>query len=122
MKLNAYTIFDSASGLYMRPFYTQSDGEAKRSFADISMDAEHPIGKHPEDYSLHRIGVFDDNTAKYVQEKNECLVTALESLAATRKIEPAALAAVEKAKKINGENEIPMSNEEILETIADAIK
>ncbi len=85
MKLNAYSIFDSASGLYMRPFFNGSDGEAKRAFGDIAMDAEHPIGMHPEDYSLHRIGIFDDNTAKIIPELNECLITALESVSLTRK-------------------------------------
>jgi len=80
MKLNAYAIFDSASGLYQRPIFAQSDGEVLRSFADVAADESHPIGKHPEDYSLHRIGVFDDNTAKYQPEKNECLTTALEIL------------------------------------------
>lgn len=84
MKLNAYTIFDSASGLYNRPFFNGSDGEAKRAFADISMDATHPIGQHPEDYSLHRIGIFDDNNAKLTPEKNECLITSLEAISETR--------------------------------------
>jgi len=86
MKLNIYSIFDSASGLYSRPFFTQSDAEAMRSFEDIATDAEHPIGKHPEDYSLHRIGIFDDNNGKLQNEENECLETALETISKTRKI------------------------------------
>ncbi len=85
MKLNSYSIFDSASGLYMRPYFTGSDAEAIRSFGDIAQDKTHPIGMHPEDYSLHRIGVFDDNNAKYKAEKNECLTTALEIISARRK-------------------------------------
>ncbi len=87
MKHNIYTIFDLASGLYSRPFFTQSDPEAMRSFADIAEDADHPIGKHPEDYSLFRIGIFDDTRAKLENEDNECLVTALETLAQSRKID-----------------------------------
>ena len=55
MRLNVYTIFDSASSAYMRPFFMSSDGQALRSFTDISQDAEHEVGKHPEDYSLFRI-------------------------------------------------------------------
>ena len=62
MNLNIYTIFDTASGTYMRPFFTQADGQAVRSFKDISCDAEHEIGQHPEDYSLWRIGLYDDNS------------------------------------------------------------
>jgi len=84
MKLNIYSIFDTASGLYSRPFFTPSDAEAIRSFTDISMDAEHPIGKHPEDYTLYRIGLFDDTTGLLTNEENEALCTALERIAASR--------------------------------------
>lgn len=86
MKLNVYTIFDSASGMYMRPFFMQSDGQAMRSFKDIASDADHEIGKHPEDYSLHRIGVYDDNNAKLIPEDRECLATALEIIAQTQRV------------------------------------
>ena len=64
MKLNAYTIYDVASGVYMRPFFSQADGQAIRGFKDIATDADHEIGKHPEDYKLFRIGAFNDNTGK----------------------------------------------------------
>ncbi len=86
MKLNIYSIFDQASGLYSRPFFTQSDPEAMRSFTDIATDADHPIGKHPEDYSLYRLGTFDDNKGNMINEDNECLVTALETISSTRKV------------------------------------
>ncbi len=84
MKLNIYSIFDTASGLYSRPFFTLSDAEAIRSFSDITQDAEHPIGKHPEDYTLFRLGVFDDTTGLLNNEANESLCTALERVAATK--------------------------------------
>ncbi len=84
MKQNIYSIYDTASGLYSRPFFTLSDAEAIRSFTDICTDAEHPIGKHPEDYTLLRIGIFDDLTALLNNEANESLCTALERIAATR--------------------------------------
>jgi len=102
MKLNIYSIFDSASGLYSRPFFTQSDAEAMRSFTDIATDADHPIGKHPEDYSLHRLGTFDDTKAKLTDEDNECLVTALETISSTRKVhQPAQLDLVEEIENDN---------------------
>ncbi len=87
MKLNIYTIFDNASGAYMRPFFLHSDGQAVRSFKDIASDAEHEVGKHPEDYSLHRIGVYDDSKAALIPEDRECLVTALEVLAQTKRVD-----------------------------------
>ncbi len=78
MKLNAYTIYDVASGIYMRPFFSQADGQATRSFKDISTDADHEIGKHPEDYTLYRIGSFNDTTGKMEGETLEKLATGLE--------------------------------------------
>lgn len=84
MRLNVYTIFDSASQAYMRPFFMQSDGQALRSFTDIAQDAEHEIGKHPEDYSLYRIGTYDDQKGVLHAEDKSCLATAEEVVAASR--------------------------------------
>lgn len=94
MKLTIYSVYDTAAGLYSRPFFTQTDAEARRSFNDIAMDAEHPIGKHPEDYSLFRIGIFDDNTGLLSNEANECLCTGLEMVAASRNIQRDTLEAI----------------------------
>ncbi len=88
MKLINYSIYDTASGLYSRPFFSQSDGEARRLFNDLATDAEHPVGKHPEDYSLFRTGQFDDEKGKFTDEDNECLCTGLEAVASTRNINP----------------------------------
>ena len=63
-----YTIFDTASGRYERPFAGMSDAQAIRSFGDICRDTKHPYGMHPEDYMLYRIGTFDDNTSEVVPE------------------------------------------------------
>ncbi len=86
MKLNIYSIYDTASGLYSRPFFTQSDGEATRSFTDIATDAEHPIGKHPADYTLFRLGIFDDTTGKLTDEENSSMTNALECISNSRNV------------------------------------
>ncbi len=86
MKLHAYTIYDVASGIYMRPFFSQADGLAIRGFTDISTDAEHEIGKHPEDYTLYRMGSFNDTTGKLEGEQLEKITTALECVTTTRQI------------------------------------
>lgn len=84
MRLNFYSIYDVASQAYMRPFLMQSDGQALRTFTDIATDKEHEIGKHPEDYSLHRVGTFDERKGKINGEIPECLATALEVVASSR--------------------------------------
>ena len=87
MRMNVYSIFDVASGSYMRPWFVQADGQALRAFADLCMDADHEVGKHPEDYSLFRIGRYDDNKGQLVGENPECLATALEMVAASRRVD-----------------------------------
>ncbi len=97
MKLNIYSIYDTASGLYSRPIFSQSDGEAKRSFQDLAIDAEHPVGKHPEDYSIFRLGIFDDIKGHFANEDNECLSTGLEAVAQSRNVDPIKMSEFNKA-------------------------
>ncbi len=87
MKLNTYSIFDTASGLYSRPFFTQADGEAIRHFSDIACNAEHPVGMHPADYTLFRLGIFDDVTGQLTNEDNSSLTNGLECVAKSRNVE-----------------------------------
>ena len=86
MKLNVYSIYDTAAAAYMRPFYLQADAQAMRAFTDLATDADHQVGQHPEDYFLVRIGVFDDATGKLVPEDVESLATGLEVVAASRNL------------------------------------
>lgn len=65
MKLFIYATYDSKAQVYSQPFYMQSRGAAIRSFTDISKDSAHPIGKHPEDYSLFELGFYDDSNASF---------------------------------------------------------
>lgn len=60
--LGVYTIRDSAAEAFMRPFFAQGKGSAIRSFQDLCNDPEHPVGQHPEDYSLFEVGSFDEVT------------------------------------------------------------
>lgn len=91
MKQNIYSIYDTAAAAYMRPFFCGSDNEAKRMFSDIATDADHVIGKHAEDYSLCRLGIFDDGNGDLNNEAVEVIITGLEAVAAARKIAPGSL-------------------------------
>lgn len=81
MKVFVYSVLDRASGFYDRPFVARSDQEAVRSFGDIARDEKHPIGQHPDDYTLMRLGVFDDNTGAIEPQVPEKLFNAAEMLA-----------------------------------------
>ena len=106
MKLNIYSIFDVKTGAYMRPFFLQSDGQAMRMFSDIAIDKDHDVGKHPEDYTLVRIGAFNDVKGELVPEMVESLCTALEMVAQAQKIAPGSL----KEAQINGELDYEVSD------------
>ena len=78
MRTNAYAIFDRASGAYSQPFFLPSDGAARRSFGDSANNTELNVGMHPEDYTLFRIGRYDDATGELAQEVPEKIVGAWE--------------------------------------------
>ena len=103
MKLQAYTIYDVASGTYMRPFYSEADGQAIRGFKDIATDKDHEVGKHPEDYTLYRIGDFNTTTGKMTGEDLEKLATGLEMVAQDRQPRQADLKLATE-QQANGQN------------------
>ena len=91
MKLNAYTIYDVASGIHMRPFFGPADGQAIRQFKDIATDADHEIGKHPEDYTLLRIGTFNERDGTLTPETPEKLISGLQCVSMDRNPDQAKL-------------------------------
>lgn len=87
MRHNIYTIYDAAAQAHMRPFFLPSDGQAIRAFSDLALDAEHEVGRHPEDYSLCRIGTFNDNDATIATEPTEVLTTGIKVVAESRQVD-----------------------------------
>lgn len=61
MKMLLASIYDKKACIYGKPFYPVTKADAIRAFGDIAVDSNHPVGKHPEDYDLFVLGVFDDN-------------------------------------------------------------
>jgi len=80
------SIFDSAAAMYQRPFTAKSYGEVTRSFQDVCLDADHEIGKHPEDYTLYSLGTFNDGTGEIIGMPPEKIATALELVALARNV------------------------------------
>ncbi len=81
MKVQCYAIFDTCSGIYEKPFFSTTDDLVKREFQDVAIAADHPISKHPEHYSLWRLGIFNNENGDIHNEQNECLWTAIEAIA-----------------------------------------
>ncbi|WNK12916.1 MAG: nonstructural protein [Microvirus sp.] len=66
MRVIVYSVFDSKTKAFTRPFMMANNETALRMFDDVVNDNEHPISKHPEDYTLYRIAEYDDLTAEYI--------------------------------------------------------
>ncbi len=86
MKVQCYAIFDTCSGIYEKPFFSTADALVKREFQDVATAADHPMAKHPEHYSLWRLGIFNNQTGKIQDEANECLCTALEAISQSQSV------------------------------------
>lgn len=70
MKKVFYAVYDRKSELYSAPFLEIKDGTAIRAIQDtVIKSPDHPFAKHPTDFSLHRLGVFEDETGEITAEK-----------------------------------------------------
>ena len=81
-----FSVFDRASGVYDRPWVAVSEQAAVRSFGDIANDETHPIGQHPEDYTLFRIGTYDDVSGSIVGGDPEKVINGVEAVSAHQNV------------------------------------
>lgn len=56
---NVYSVFDLKGETFSQPFFSATDASAMRLFGDAILDRETPVGRHPEDYALFRVGVWN---------------------------------------------------------------
>lgn len=63
MLLKIFSIYDTKAEAYNQPFFMTTIGQATRAFADEANNPNSNLSKHPEDYTLFEIGVFDDEDA-----------------------------------------------------------
>ena len=61
-KLKAYSIRDIKATIFIPPYYNPNDQVAIRTFSDILQNPHAAISKHPEDYQLHHVGFFNEET------------------------------------------------------------
>lgn len=80
MILKIFSVFDSATGAYLQPFFAASQGSAIRSFMDACNDTAHEFSKHASDYTLFILGEFDDSDGSIRSENPLRLMNALEAV------------------------------------------
>lgn len=66
MKLKIFSVFDKAVHAFLPPFFLPTDQTAVRAFSDCVKDEKHAFYRHPGDYTLFRLGEFDDVTGAFV--------------------------------------------------------
>lgn len=71
MTLVMVAIKDRALDAFMRPFFAQTTGQAIRMFNDEINNSDSPMFKHPEDYDLYYLGIWDDKTGMFEEAAGE---------------------------------------------------
>ena len=71
-----YAVYDRKAEMFSQPFLEIKDGTAIRAVQDIVINnKDHAFAKHPSDFSLHRLGEFDEGTGVITgQEKPRKLI------------------------------------------------
>ena len=73
MKLNMYVMRDQRTS-YMTPTFDYTDQSAVRNFEHAMMQKDSLINSHTEDYSLYRIGTYDNETGRVTPESEPVLI------------------------------------------------
>lgn len=66
--LAMFALYDVKSDSYKTPFFMIANGEAVRAFTDLANDPNTVIGRHPNDFKLVRLGMFDEATGEFREE------------------------------------------------------
>jgi hypothetical protein len=69
MIINLYAVFDLKARAYMQAFQSQNDHMAIRGFSEACFNPEVPFSKYPKDYSLYKVGEYDDQTGTFKNEE-----------------------------------------------------
>lgn len=80
MILNMYSIYDTAAKAYIQPFFMHNDGLAIRAFQDNVNSPDSQINKHPKQFHLYKVGMWDDAEAKIESLEPTCIAYASELL------------------------------------------
>lgn len=62
MQHHIFSVFDTKADAFLLPFFFATEGQAVRAIKDCVYDRDHMFGRHPADYSLFRLGTFEDST------------------------------------------------------------
>ena len=76
-----YAVYDIKAEVYSAPFLEIKDGTAIRAIQDLVINnKEHVFAKHPSDFTLHRLGEFDENTGVITGQTKPTQIYQIETL------------------------------------------
>lgn len=67
-KTTYYAVHDAKAGIYGVPFPQAGDKVAIRGFTEASLNPETELNKYPTDFSIFRVGYYDDETGLFTAE------------------------------------------------------
>lgn len=67
MRLSIFAVKDRQIGAFMTPFFLSSVGQAIRSFSDeVNREsADNIMYRHPQDFDLYELGVFESDSGEF---------------------------------------------------------
>lgn len=68
MILLAYSLLDNKTGHFSPPFFMTHRGHAIRAVIELGEDPKTTVGRHPSDFTLCEVGVFDDQVGRFTSE------------------------------------------------------
>lgn len=77
MEKLAFSVFDSAAGMYLEVFFAPSIEFAIRGFREAVNSEGHQFKKFPADYTLFHVGAFDQKTGQLVPREPTSLGVAI---------------------------------------------
>lgn len=69
MTTELYTVFDTLTGAYGRPFHAINQADALRMAKTLANDKATTVGQSPTDFALFHLGSYDDLTAKITESR-----------------------------------------------------
>jgi len=77
---NLYSVYDVKADRYLPPYSAVGDGMAIRAFSNAVFDTDSDFHKHSTDFSLWRVGTWDQTKGVPATSKKECVAQAHELL------------------------------------------
>jgi hypothetical protein len=84
MKVTLYAVFDRCSGVYDGPIPGRADAEMIRNFSHMAVKEDSKISQSPEDFTLFKVGSWNDGTGEVEPMIAEKLINGAEAVSAMR--------------------------------------